>query len=35
VHGKYGIKENDYALVEVKGKELVIAGAPSIEGTPE
>jgi AbrB family looped-hinge helix DNA binding protein len=32
---KYGIKENDYVLVEVKDKELVITRAPSIEETLE
>jgi len=32
---KYGIKENDYILVEVKDKELVITRAPSIEETLE
>ncbi|RSN72722.1 AbrB/MazE/SpoVT family DNA-binding domain-containing protein [Candidatus Methanodesulfokora washburnensis] len=32
---KYGIKENDYVLVEVKDKELAITRAPSIEETLE
>ena len=32
---KYGIKENDYILVEIKDKELVITRAPSIEETLE
>jgi AbrB family looped-hinge helix DNA binding protein len=32
---KWGIKENDYVLVEVKDKELVITRAPSIEETLE
>ncbi|TDA42095.1 MAG: AbrB/MazE/SpoVT family DNA-binding domain-containing protein, partial [Thermoproteota archaeon] len=32
---KYGIKGNDYVLVEVKDKELVIIRAPSIEETLE
>jgi len=32
---KYGIKENDYVLVEVKDEELVITRAPSIEETLE
>jgi AbrB family looped-hinge helix DNA binding protein len=32
---KYGIKENDYVLVEVKDKEFVIIRAPSIEETLE
>jgi AbrB family looped-hinge helix DNA binding protein len=32
---KWGIKENDYVLVEVKDKELVITRAPSIKETLE
>ena len=32
---KYGIKGNDYVLVEVKDKELAITRAPSIEETLE
>ena len=32
---KYGIKENDYILVEIKDKELVITRAPSIKETLE
>jgi AbrB family looped-hinge helix DNA binding protein len=32
---KYGVKENDYVLVEVRGEELVIMRAPSIEETLE
>jgi AbrB family looped-hinge helix DNA binding protein len=32
---KYGIKENDYVLIEVRGEELVIMRAPSIEETLE
>ncbi len=32
---RYGIKENDYVLVEVKDEELVITRAPSIEETLE
>jgi AbrB family looped-hinge helix DNA binding protein len=30
---KYGIKENDYVLVEVRDEELAIMRAPSIEET--
>jgi AbrB family looped-hinge helix DNA binding protein len=32
---KYGIKENDYVLVEVRDEELAIMRAPSIEETLE
>jgi AbrB family looped-hinge helix DNA binding protein len=30
---KYGIKENDYVLIEVRDEELAIMRAPSIEET--
>ncbi|MCC6019557.1 MAG: hypothetical protein LM601_11030 [Candidatus Verstraetearchaeota archaeon] len=32
---KYGVKENDYVLVEVRDEELAIMRAPSIEETLE
>jgi AbrB family looped-hinge helix DNA binding protein len=32
---KYGIRENDYVFIELRGNELVITRAPSIDETLE